>query len=711
MSNNIDAIMNPRSIAVVGATNRPESVGYAIFRNIIDGGYQGVLFPVNPARKSVQSIKCYPSVSDIPDEIDLVVIVVPSTAVSKVIEESGKKGVKGAIVITAGFKEVGGEGIKLELELKEVAKKYGISVIGPNCLGVINNQSITKMNASFATKMPKAGNIAFISQSGALCTSVLDYAEGRNIGFSKFISFGNKADVSEIDLLKYLKDDPETDVILMYLEDITHGRTFLETAREIAWKVQKPMIAIKSGRSAAGARAAASHIGSLAGSDNAYEAIFRQSGIHRVETISELLDYAVAFAKQPLPNGNRIAIITNAGGPGIMATDSAIRHQLEIATLSDHTKKILRENLPPTAAINNPVDVIGDATHERYEIAIHTILQDENVDGAIVILTPQAMTDIVETAEIVPKATEGIQKPVLCSFMGVVDVSEGIDYLEAHGIPNYTFPEEAVRSMAAMVRFRQYLNLGDREEVLYPVDRKATAAFIKERLGSRESHYLSQHEANRILKDYGFPVLKSHLIVNESEIAKAAAEMGFPVVMKIMSPDIIHKYDAGGVMLKISTPQEAQQAYQTIMINAKKYNASAKIDGVLMEQMAKKGVEVIIGAFRDPKFGPMCMFGLGGTLVEVMEDVTFRFAPMWKISAEIMVTSIKAYKILKGIRGNPPSDIKSIIECILRLSQLVTEHPEIAELDINPLIVYPEGQGCAVADSRILLKKVENTNR
>lgn len=707
MSKNIDAVMNPRSIAVIGASNRPGSVGLAVFQNIIAGEYKGVLYPVNPKQKSIQSIKCYPSVNEIPDEVDLAIIIVPAKVVPAVLEECGEKGVKGAIVITAGFKEIGGEGVELEKKLKAVADKHNISVIGPNCLGVINNDVETKMNASFATKMPANGNIAFISQSGALCTSVLDYAEGRNIGFSKFISFGNKADISEVDLLNYLKDDPDTDVILMYLEDISDGRKFLETAREIAWETKKPMLALKSGRSAAGAKAAASHTGSLAGSDTAYDAIFQQAGIQRVEAIDELLDYAIAFAKQPLPKGNKIAIITNAGGPGIMATDAAIHHGLEIAQLSDKTKNKLREYLPPTASLNNPVDVIGDAKHDRYEAAIRHILADENVDGAIVLLTPQAMTDILETAQIVPAAAKCISKPVLCSFMGIVDVSEGIEYLEKHGIPNYSFPEEAVRALSSMVQFKDNLQYSGREVVSFDVDKSATRKIIEDKLAKNDEVYLGEKEANEILEHYGLPTLKNFLITKPEEIAEAAAHVGFPVAMKIMSPDIIHKFDAGGVMLNINSEEEAKEAYNKIIANAKNFKADANIHGVLMEQMAQKGIEVILGAFRDPKFGPMCMFGLGGTFVEVMKDVTFRIAPMWKISAEIMVKSIKTYKLLTGVRGNPPSDINSIVNCILRLSQLVSDNPEIAELDMNPLIVYAEGKGCAVADSRILLKKLE----
>jgi acetyltransferase len=704
MIKNIEPVMNPKSIAVVGATNRAGSVGLAVFRNILDAGFQGLLYPVNPKAKSVQNVKAYPNLSNIPDEVDVAVIIVPADIVCSVLEEAGQKQVKGAIVISAGFKEVGERGAERERQLKEMVAKYDIRTIGPNCLGIINNNEKVRLNASFATKMPKAGNIAFISQSGALCTAVLDYAEGKNIGFSKFVSFGNKADVNEIDLLNYLKNDPDTYVILMYLEDIAHGRAFLETAREITWQANKPILAIKSGRSAEGALAAASHTGSLAGSDTAYDAIFRQSGILRVEGVDDLFNSALAFAKQPIPKGNRIAIVTNAGGPGIMATDAAIRHELKIAAFCEQTKQKLKQELPPTASIRNPVDVIGDATHERYEAAIRHVLMDDNVDGAIVILTPQTMTDVLETAEIIPRVAKNIDKPLLCSFMGIVDVSEGIEHLEANGIPNYAFPEAAARSMASMAFYGNLLSLDKRQIRRVAADRETVTELIERKLSGKQSCYLPEREANEILQCYGFPVLKSILLTDVSDVDKSADEIVFPAAMKICSRDIVHKFDAGGVQLKIKTRDEARKAFHEIMENVKRYNRSAKIDGVIIERMAKRGVEVILGAVRDPRFGPICMFGLGGTFVEAIKDVTFRLAPMWEINAENMIKTIKARSILKGVRGAWPSDIDAIKDCILRLSQMITDNPEIAELDINPLIVYPRGKGCVVADSRILLK-------
>jgi acetyltransferase len=496
----------------------------------------------------------------------------------------------------------------------------------------------------------------------------------------------------------------------MYLEDITHGRAFLETAREITWQAHKPMLAVKSGRSLEGARAATSHTGALIGSDTSYDALFRQSGILRVEGVDELFNCAIAFAKQPIPKGNRIAIVTNAGGPGIMATDAAIRHNLTIAPLSEDTKKKLKKELPPTASIENPVDVIGDATHKRYEAAIRQVLMDKNVDGAIVIMSPQAMTDILETAEIVPRVTKGVDKPVLCSFMGIVDVSEGVKYLEQHGIPNYQFPEAAVRAMASMAFYGNLLSLERRQVRRVAADRDTATAIINKKLAGKDKYYMSEREANEILRSYGFPVLTSILLKNSSQIDEAEEQIIFPAAMKISSPDIVHKFDVGGIRLKIKTKEEAKNAFEEIIENVKKHQPSAKIDGVIIERMAKRGVEVILGAARDPKFGAVCMFGLGGTLVEAMKDVTFRLAPMWEISAEIMIKTIKAYSILKGIRGAPPCDIAAIKDCILRLSQLLDDHPQIAELDINPLIVYPEGEGCVVADSRILLKKPTETD-
>ena len=704
MIDNINTIFSPTSIAIIGATNRPGSVGQAVMRNLIQGEFQGVLYPVHPKLKSIYGVKAYPALTDITDPVELAVIIVKPEAVPELLEEAAGKGITGAVIITAGFKEIGGQGAELEKQIQQIAARNKIRLVGPNCLGVINTDSGVRMNASFARLMPRPGNIGFISQSGALCTSVLDYAEGRKIGFSKFISFGNKADVNEIDLLHYLGEDPQTRVICMYLEDLTAGQAFIDVASDISWNKGKPILAVKSGTSSEGARAAASHTGSLVGLDSAYDAIFLQSGIQRVEGINELFHYAMAFSRQPLPRGRRIAIVTNAGGPGIMATDAAIRHGLKLAAFSDETTETLKSCLPPTANIHNPVDVIGDATHERYESALKTVMQDPNVDGAIVLLTPQAMTDILETARIVPNVARQTDKPILCSFMGIVDVSEGVAHLEASGIPNYVFPEAASRTMAAMMRFGERLSIGNRDLPRFTVERDQAARLINEKLEGNPKCYLPEREATDLLDCYGLPLLASRLVSDPTQITAAMETMHAPVAMKIVSKDIIHKVDAGGVRLNIADAVQARQAFDEIVAGGLRFNPEAKIDGVLMQEMAGKGVEVIIGCARDPKFGPIVMFGLGGTFVEALRDVTFRLAPMRIASADNMIRSIKTFNILQGVRGNPPSDLDAIRECILRVSTLVDHHPEISELDINPLIVYPEGKGAVVADCRIMLR-------
>jgi acetyl coenzyme A synthetase (ADP forming)-like protein len=706
--NDMEYILSPRSIAVVGASNRPGSLGLAVFRNLLAGGYQGILYPINPKARSVRGVKAYPSLKDIPDEVDMAVLIIPPEHVEGIIEEAARKEIKGCIVITAGFKEIGGHGAELEKSVRAVARAHGIRLLGPNCLGAANTNREVSMNASFARTMPKPGNIAFVSQSGAMCVAVLDYAAGRNMGFSKYVSIGNKADINEVDLLRYLRDDPDTKVIIMYLEDITDGHAFIEVARDITLTAGKPILALKVGRSAEGARAAASHTGSLAGSDAAYDAIFMQGGIQRVEGVSDLFNYVLAFSTQPLPRGNRIAIVTNSGGPGIMATDALIRPGITLARLSEETKEKLRGSLPPTASVHNPVDVIGDADAKRYDGAIRYTLEDENVDGAIVILAPAAITEILETAEVVPRIAKDINKPILCSFMGLGDVSEGVRYLEQHGIPNYVFPEEASRTMSAMVRYAESLrpHEGRRREVFRLLeDQEKAAAAIAWRLSGRKEYFMTEKEAHELLRCYGFPLLKSRLVRDASEIRSAIAEVGLPVALKLDSPDILHKSDAGGVRLGIQTEEEAERVFHEIIESAKRYRPSALIRGILFQQLAREGVEVILGSTRDLRFGPVCMFGLGGIFVEAMKDVTFRLAPMWETSAENMIQSIKAYSVLQGIRGKPPADIKAVKLNILRLSEMVSNHPEIAELDINPLIVYPEGQGCVVADARIVLSR------
>ena len=698
-------IFCPKSVAIIGASRRPESVGQAIFRNILLNNYRGILYPVNPKAEGILGVKCYPSVLDIPDKIDLAVIIIPREVVPKVLEECGEKGVKGAVIISAGFKEVGGRGVKLEEKVKRIVKKHHISLVGPNCLGVINTDPEVSLNASFARSIPKKGNIAFLSQSGALCTAVLDYAQGKGFGFSKFISMGNKADVNEIDILHSFAEDPKTDVVLMYLEELEDGKAFIQLARDITGEIakSKPILAVKSGRTPPGAKAASSHTGSLSGSDEVYDAIFVQAGVLRLDSVEELFDCAVAFANQPLPRGRRTAIVTNAGGPGIMATDACIRYGLEMASFSPRTKGKLKDSLPVEASVENPVDIVGDAQHDRYKIALRAALADRGVDGVIVILTPQTMTDIEEIARVICRISTRRTKPVLGCFMGVVDVSKGVSILEEGGVPHYTFPESAVRALSNMCQYADWVTRPRTAFKTFKVKKRQVSAIFEKARREGRIH-IPEAEALGVFEAYGFPVVNSILATSVEECLEAAEKLGYPVVMKIASPDVVHKFDVGGVRVGLDDESSIRRAYREMMRSVKRKMLKASIWGVTVAEMVEGARETIIGMKRDPHFGPILMFGLGGIYVEALRDVTFRLAPIRELSAIKMVESIRAYKMLAGLRGQAPSDLEAIAECLLRLSQLVTDFEEIEELDINPLMVLEKGKGAKAADARILLR-------
>ena len=704
--NNIDSIFSPKSIAIIGASRQQGSVGQSLLANIIDSRFQGVVYPVNPRAQAVLGIKCYPRVLDIPDDVDLAVIIVPAPLVPQVLEECGVKGIKGAITISAGFKEIGGHGVILEQTVKEIIKKYNIALVGPNCLGVINTASDSSMNATFGTQMPKKGNISFISQSGALCVAVLDYAKEANIGFSKFISMGNKAGLTENNLLDYLNEDPQTDVILMYLEDLVNGREFMSIARKITSHPRnpKPIIALKAGRTFVGAKAASSHTGSLAGSDKVYDAIFDQCGVIRGDTLEEIFDYVKVFSSQPLPRGKNVVIVTNSGGPGILATDSCIRYGLNIASLSNTTKKTLKSILPPTASLNNPMDLIAEAQHEEYEIALTAMLKQNNIHSALIILTPTAFTDVEKIAKSIIKVSKRIKKPLVSCLLGVYDVSKGIDLLEENDIPDFRFPESAARALAEMSKFTSWLKRPKTRVKKFDVDRQK-ASQVFERVKSEKRAFLLEQEGYDVLKAYGFPVVKSALAQSETEAVSAAEKIGFPVVMKIASPDILHKFDVGGVVLNVKSKSEAQKSYNRILQNIRKKMPKSKITGILVEEMAAEGKEVILGMNYDEQFGPILMFGMGGIYVEALEDVIFRLAPIRELTADLMIEKTKTYKILDGFRGGPVYDTQAISDCLKRLSQLVTDFEDIKELDLNPLIVYEQSKGCKIVDARIILKE------
>jgi acetyltransferase len=565
--------------------------------------------------------------------------------------------------------------------------------------------------------MPKPDNVSFMSQSGALCTAVLDFAADRKFGFSKFISIGNKADVDEVDLLRYFHNDPDTEVILIYVEELQRGSEFIEVAKEITGGDRpKPILVIKSGRTSAGAEAAASHTGSLAGSEAVYDAIFRQSGVIRVDSIDELFDFATAFAyknesalgklRRKVPHGNRVAIVTNAGGPGIVATDMTVTSGLVPARFSEDTIASLKSHLPATANVNNPVDVIGDAAQDRYANALSAVIKDEGVDGALVILTPQSMTNAIGTAEAIVRIARRSHKPILCCFMGIIDVSAGVKYLQENGVPVYRFPENAAKAFGALYKYSRWLNHQELAPYRFNHDKAAAHELISDCL-DREQTYLNELEGTRLLGYYGFNVLPTELAETADVAVEKADAMGYPVVMKIVSPQIIHKSDAGGVKVGLADADAVRMAFDQIISNARAFKAEAQVDGVLVQKMASKGQEVILGANRYPNFGHLLMFGSGGVLVEVFKDVTFRLAPINRNNARLMVKSIKGGALLEGYRGMARADIADVEKQLVRLSDLVTDNPEIKELDINPLLVHPEGRGTTVADCRLILEPVQ----
>ena len=695
----LETFFRPQSVAIIGASREPEKLGYAVLANLQEGGYEGQLYPVNPKAQEILGLKAYPSVLEIPGLVDLAVIVIPYRFVPAVLKECGEKGVSSVVVISAGFREAGREGLERERELIEIAHEYDLRLIGPNCLGVIDTD--TPLNATFAAGMPPGGPISFMSQSGALGTAVLDIAMAGRIGFAKFVSLGNKADVSEIDLLEAWGDDPASRVILIYVEGVPDGQKFIRVAREVTR--HKPVVAIKSGVTKSGSRAVSSHTGSLAGSEAAYKAAFRQAGIIRATSMESLFDCARAFAYQPLLKGKRIGIVTNAGGPGILATDALERAGLEIPRLSHETVGALTDYLPGAASAANPVDVLGDALSDRYERSIRLVLDDPKVDGLIVIVTPQAMTEIEQTAHAVGRMAQKTDKPVLGCFMGESRIEAGIEVLWQYGVPNYPFPERAATALEAMCAYRR-----ERERPVFEPDTCSTCIpavqELFKRVRSEGRVSIGDAEAWTVLESYGFTVPKSRLAETPEEAVEIAAEIGYPVVMKIASPDILHKTDVGGVRLNLRSPDDVRDAFDLMVYRARRYVPDANIWGCQVQQMVSGGREVLLGMSRDPQFGPLVAFGLGGIYVEALKDVSFRVAPFSRQEADEMIREIRAYPLLEGVRGEPPADHQAMVEALMGISQLVTDFPEIVELDINPLMVFEEGRGAMAIDMRLVLQ-------
>jgi acetyltransferase len=701
MTLKLKEFFEPESVAVVGASANPVKLGHAVLKNLVEGGYaqRGKIYPINPGGGEILGLATFPSVGDVPEKIDLAVIVIPYPHVPEALRLCGEKGIPAAIVISAGFREAGMEGLEREMELVQIAHQYKIRLIGPNCLGVID--TFTPLNASFAAGTPPGGPMAFMSQSGALGTAVLDIALAGRLGLSKFASLGNKADVSETDLLQAWVDDEHTRVIMIYSEGLPNGQEFIRVARQITR--QKPVVAIKSGVTQSGSRAVSSHTGSLAGSEQAYQAAFRQAGILRADSMEALFDMALAIGYQPALTGDRIAIITNAGGPGILATDALERAGLSMARFQNETIHELEMYLPDAASAANPVDVLGDARADRYQYALSTVAADPNVDGLLVVLTPQAMTEIEATAHAVGELTASTVKPVLACFMGEARVKSGIEILNQHGVPNYPFPERAALAFQAMAEYRRIRGRALPEYVRYDVDRAAVEkAFSQVRSEGRVT--IGDFEARAIMEAYGLKIPRSEVARDPDHAVEIASNIGYPVVLKIASPDILHKTDVGGVKVGLENSEAVRDAFELMVYRAQRYIPEARILGCLVQEMVPAGgIEVLVGMNRDPQFGPLVTFGLGGIYVETLKDVTFRVAPFSQQEAEEMLSEIRAHALLDGVRGKPAADKQAIVDTLLRMGQLVIDFPEITELDINPMMVYQRGQGAIAIDMRLAL--------
>ncbi len=705
---NLDYFFNPRSVAVVGASNKKGKVGYSVMRNIIDDGFKGKIFPINLREEKIFGLKCYCSLTEIEDPIDVCVVVVPAKHVLGVAEECGQKKVKGLIVITAGFKEVGHEGAELEDKLVEICKKYNMRMLGPNVVGMSSYMGNGQIfNASFAPRAPIPGKIAFLSQSGAMLTSILDWSLNEGIGFSKFVSLGNKSDLNETDFIEALIDDPDTEVILCYLENIVEGERFMD----VTTCSSKPIIILKSGTSAAGAKAASSHTGALAGADIAYTKAFQQTGVIRAESIQDLFDYAVSLSMQPTPKGKSVAIITNAGGPGIVCTDAVEREGLKIANFMPETIKKLRENLPAEAAVFNPIDVIGDAKADRYDFALGTCLEDENVHMAIVIMAPTATTEFRKTAQAVIQHAKAFpDKPVVGAFIGGHSVVEATIMLKDANIPCYAFPEQAVKALKGLVLHSDYqmsIETCDGPPV-FPNINKRQVQEIFETVEKDGRKVLLEPEAISVVEAYGIPVPKTKLSTNPREAVTFANEIGYPIVMKISSPQILHKSDIGGVVVGVKSDAEVRRHYREIVDRAVRAMPRAVIYGVEIQQMSKlpDAKELIIGMNRDPTFGPMIMTGFGGIFVNFLQDVSFRInhKGITRKEALAMISETKVYSLLQGVRGQAPSDIDSLIDVICRIGKLVTDFEQINEIDINPIFVFQQGTGSLALDVKITLR-------
>lgn len=694
----LEKLFHPRSVAVVGASSSEVSIGAELLRNLLRGPFQGPVFPVNPQRSWVHGVKAYPRVSDIPDPVDLAVISVPKHLVLSVVDDCGAKGVGAAVIITAGFKEVGGEGAALEAALREKLRSYGIRAIGPNCMGMIVTDPKVRLNASFASNPALPGNVAFLSQSGALGEAILALARSLGLGLSAFVSLGNRIDVSVNDLIEHWAADSATDVVLMYIESFGNMLRFPAIAAAAARK--KPILAVKSGRTAEGARAASSHTGALASRDLAADALFEKTGILRAATMEELFTLASAFATQPLPCGNRVAIVTNAGGPGILATDVLASGGMLLAELSAATKERMRAALPAEASVENPVDMIATAGPPQYETCVAAALSDPGVDAVIVIFVSPITTDSHAVAQSVVqgiKAANEPQKPVLVTFMGKVAYEEATRHLKEHKLPVYVFPEEPAHALIAMDKLRRFRERPAGEIPTFEVDRPRAQSAIERASSRGPGAMLDMTELCDLLGAYGIATLPFEAVTTPEGAVAAAERLGLPVVMKISSASLVHKSDAGGVLLDLKSPMEVKGAFYELSLRAAKLTSEYKL---IVQPFARGGQEVILGFSSDPAVGKLLVLGLGGVYVEVLKDIAVRLAPVTDTEARRMIDALKSAPLLYGYRGAPPGDIDALVEVLLRLSQLAASEPAIDTLEMNPVLVRTAGHGVSVLDVR-----------
>ncbi len=699
MTSSLTPFFDAKGVAILGASTNPRKLSYGILENLISYGYKGEVYPVNPNASEILGKKAYASITDVPDPVELAVVVLPVTVIMDTMKEIGERGIKAVVIITGGFRELGEEGAKVERAVKELARSYGMRVVGPNCVGTIDVR--TGLDSTFIKGLPPAGPIAFISQSGAICGGVIDLIINSKIGFSHFASLGNEMDVTEADMLEYFAEDENAKVIAMYVEGIQDGPRFMEVARRVSRK--KPIVFLKAGKNDAGAKAVSSHTGSLAGSYTAYQAALAQAGVVEVETISQLFNVAWALGTQPLPAGKRVAMTTNAGGAAALAADSLAFNGFELAQISPEIQQTLRTKLNPSAQVSNPVDMLGSVSPEDYIWSLSNLDADQGVDVLLPILVPQSLVDTEGVANSWIEIGRKTQKTLLTCLMGERSTLEAEQSLNMAGVPVYAFPDEAGRVLKGMMQYKQLLTKPEFKPVAVDnVEKNKMEAALALVDGTQA---VGEYETRIMLEAYGIASVPGDLAGGVEEAVEIAEKAGYPVVLKIVSEDILHKSDSGGIALNINNSDALRVEYSKLMERIAKNEPNARIRGVMVEQMAPKGVEVIVGMRRDPTFGPMMMFGLGGTMVELLKDISFKVAPLTSEDIDEMIEDTLAGKLLKGYRGSPKADIEAVKQVIASLSQLSMDTPAISEIEINPLIVYPEGQGAISLDSRAILAK------